>query len=650
MVDGTHVFPAGSDWYQLTKSESANSTSLNGWKRFEVTFVATSSSKTIKILDCARGSRGDVLGLTGIAIETCVKSTTDLCVGDLDDIDDDNDGITDLVENGGIDADGDCDSDGIPNYKDQTPGCPGLTFSDCPMPGFPNGDGINDFFDFDRDGIINSLDLDSDNDGIPDAWETRDPRMVDANADGMVDGVDNDGDGLLSSADADDNTYGGPGLTPEDLDRDGNPNYLDLDSDGDGITDITEALEAFDSDGLANGTDTDGDGVRENGGFNNNANNADNINGFGARGIIVKDRDGDGIPNPYDIDSDNDGITDNVEGQPTCSYVVPSGNDTDGDGVDNAYDTDNNICPRRAPGINPYDKDGDGTPDMYDLDTDNDTAPDVNEGSGIPGNFVTETGDADGDGLVDQFDIFNIKTATGLYTNNVTHSQMGPNGSFDGPVPSGSISQLPKSQAGGCADNVDRDWRNVQLLPVTLLEFNGNHNSGNIRLGWIVANEVNMSHYIVERSVDGVTYKAVGQQVKALGNSVATSYSLVDNVSDLTNTTVYYRLVQVGNDNSRKLSNVITFKLQGKAANNVVVHPNPATNFFVVRINATKDGNATVRVLDLAGRVVLQQNNRVATGSNAITFNNLANMASGTYNVQVILNDEVMNQRLIIAK
>jgi hypothetical protein len=109
-------------------------------------------------------------------------------------------------------------------------------------------------------------------------------------------------------------------------------------------------------------------------------------------------------------------------------------------------------------------------------------------------------------------------------------------------------------------------------------------------------------------------------------------------------------LVQVGNDNSRKLSNVITFKLQGKAANNVVVHPNPATNFFVVRINATKDGNATVRVLDLAGRVVLQQNSRIATGSNAITFNNLANMASGTYNVQVILNDEVMNQRLIIAK
>ncbi|HEX8331756.1 MAG TPA: T9SS type A sorting domain-containing protein, partial [Segetibacter sp.] len=287
---------------------------------------------------------------------------------------------------------------------------------------------------------------------------------------------------------------------------------------------------------------------------------------------------------------------------------------------------------------------------IYDEDTDNDLAPDVNEGSGIPGTFITQTGDADGDGLVDQFDNFNIKTATSIYYHNVVHSQMGPNGSFNGPVPGGSGAQLPKSQEGGCAEGVDRDWRNVQILPVTLLEFKGNLNSANIRLTWVVGNEVNMSHYIVERSTDGATFKTVGQQVRALGNSGNTNYSLLDNVSDLSTTTVYYRLVQVGKDGSSKLSNVITFKLQGKAVNSLTVNPNPAKTFFVVRVNATKDGNANIRVVDLAGRVVLQQNNRVATGSNAITFNNIDNIAAGTYNVQVMLNDEVMNEKLIIVK
>lgn len=65
----------------------------------------------------------------------------------------------------------------------------------------------------------------------------------------------------------------------------------------------------YDSDGIANGTDTDGDGMR--GGYTNAANVADNFNGFGGRGIRPIDSDNDGKPDAYDIDSDNDGIPDN---------------------------------------------------------------------------------------------------------------------------------------------------------------------------------------------------------------------------------------------------------------------------------------------------------------------------------------------------
>src|SRR5690606_37969566 len=146
------------------------------------------------------------------------------------------------------------------------------------------------------------------------------------------------------------------------------------------------------------------------------------------------DNDGDGHPNPYDIDSDNDGITDNVEGQPTCSEMQPFGTDTDSDGLDDAYDTDNDGCIRKAAGITPYDKDFDGTPDIRDLDTDNDSSPDVSEGSGISGDFVTNFNDSDEDGLIDQLDVFDIKTATALFVNNVAHSNIGPNGNFDGPL------------------------------------------------------------------------------------------------------------------------------------------------------------------------------------------------------------------------
>jgi hypothetical protein len=644
---GTSGLPDGSTAVlpvTLTEAATSNASALSGWKRVEFSFTASAPNMLIKIVDRASGLSGDEVAITGIGMEICERDTDGDCVADVDDLDDDNDGILDIDENHGYDALADCDGDGIMNYLDPTPGCPGLVWMDC------NNDGINDFFDFDKDGIINELDLDSDNDGILDVEETRDDNRVDLNRDGMVDGVDNDGDGILSTADADDAVYGGPGLTPEDLDRDGTPNYLDLDSDGDGISDLTEASGNWDSDGMVNGTDADGDGVRSYGGiYTNDAGNADNVEGFGAKGIDVLDTDNDGKTNPYDIDSDNDGITDNVEGQPTCSYKAPTGVDTDGDGLDDAYDTNSNPCILNGAGITPYDKDGDGTPDIYDLDTDNDGAADVNEGSGIYGNFVTNYNDTDDDGLIDQFDVFNIQTATSNFTNNVVHSNMGTNGNYDGPTPAGSNANLPQSVAGVCP-NVDRDWRNVSILPVTLLDFKGNLNSQVVKLNWKVTNESNISHYVVDRSSNGTSFTAIGK-VAATGNGGAvTNYTLDDNVSNLANTTVYYRLQQVEASGAGKYSNIIVFRLSAKNDVTLSVYPNPASTYFVLKVNAVKDGAASVRVMDVAGKTIVTQTSRVSTGSNAISFNSLNQIGAGTYNVQLIIDGQVFNEKLVIAK
>jgi hypothetical protein len=338
---------------------------------------------------------------------------------------------------------GDCDCDGIPNYLDTNNTSCSFTFTDC------NGDGINDLFDWDRDGIMNQVDLDSDNDGILDVVEARTTKNI-VIVNGMITGTDADKNGLLSgggSSAVDNGTgFNSPmanGLIPQDLDKDGYPNFLDLDSDGDGITDKTEALGVYDTDGLADGTDSDGDGVRSENFGSTAAATADNINGFGAKGLTLLDTDGDGVPDAYDIDSDNDGITDNAEAQATCSYKLPSGSDCDADGVDNSYDVVSSCvtCNKSSGGLTPYDKDGDGTPDYRDLDTDGDTAPDIYEGHTISGsgghtvpplNYWTgATGDADGDGLMDYFDGFNITTATGNYWRNVINNNMGNNGSYD---------------------------------------------------------------------------------------------------------------------------------------------------------------------------------------------------------------------------
>lgn len=102
------------------------------------------------------------------------------------------------------------------------------------------------------------------------------------------------------------------------------------------------------------------------------------------------DTDGDGIPNYQDLDSDGDGIPDNVEAQTSSGYIAPSGNDANNNGLDDAYE---------STGISAIDTDGDGTPDFLDTDSDNDGINDTTEAS-----LTLSGSDNDNDGLDNSID------------------------------------------------------------------------------------------------------------------------------------------------------------------------------------------------------------------------------------------------------
>jgi gliding motility-associated-like protein len=99
--------------------------------------------------------------------------------------------------------------------------------------------------------------------------------------------------------------------------------------------------------------------------------------------------------NYLDIDSDNDGIVDNIEAQASDSYDYPS---TNPDAKGMVYDS----------GLLPVDTEGDGIPDYMDDNADNDIRPDVLEGWDTDSNGTAEIlpsgGDTDQDGLDNSFD------------------------------------------------------------------------------------------------------------------------------------------------------------------------------------------------------------------------------------------------------
>jgi uncharacterized repeat protein (TIGR01451 family) len=311
-------------------------------------------------------------------------------------------GQTEIGNNFGARTGPDCDNDGLPDFLEGNGDTDGDSVADkCDLDSDNDGilDSVEGANDKDGDGVKNYLDLDSDNDGIPDAIEANTGVAPSGyiTSTGRISGFDTDSDGLLDVVDSLPLVAYGASvsiLANPNTDGDIVKNYLDLDSDNDGILDIIEA----------GGTDSNNDGQVDS--FADA--NGDGLNdSLTTSPLPIPNTDANGKPDYIDMDADGDGIPDFREGQSTAGYHIPVIiQDIDSDGVIDAYDIFYGGMP-----IVPVDKDSDGTPDYRDLDTDNDGVPDRIEGYDANKNGVADVSaagaDTDGDGIDNAFDTNN---------------------------------------------------------------------------------------------------------------------------------------------------------------------------------------------------------------------------------------------------
>lgn len=188
------------------------------------------------------------------------------------------------------------------------------------------------------------------------------------------------------------------------------------------------------------------------------------------------------------------------------------------------------------------------------------------------------------------------------------------------------------------------------LLPVKLLSFTGNYNNNATSLSWETEAEVDFSHYEIERSYNGSDFTTVSK-VSAQAGESRKQYFYTDNVGSSGNI-FYYRLKMVDVDGKFKYSNIIVIRRDAKSINGISVSPNPVigTSNATIRLSSVNTGKVDIRLIDLAGKVVLQQQSRVSEGINSISINNINRLQSGIYTIQVLQNDEAMATKISIVK
>jgi hypothetical protein len=149
------------------------------------------------------------------------------------------------------------------------------------------------------------------------------------------------------------------------------------------------------------------------------------------------------------------------------------------------------------------------------------------------------------------------------------------------------------------------------VLPLSLLSFTAIKNGKVNLLQWTTTQEINTSHFNVQRSYDGVEFTNIGTvQAKNISN-VTNNYQYTD--TEPLSGKNYYRLEIMDKDGYTEYSAIRTINVAAVASQ---LYPNPAANYITISFNSNVSQPAQVEIISLDGKVQKTMRMSLAPGYN----------------------------------
>jgi hypothetical protein len=181
------------------------------------------------------------------------------------------------------------------------------------------------------------------------------------------------------------------------------------------------------------------------------------------------------------------------------------------------------------------------------------------------------------------------------------------------------------------------------VLPVDLIAFTGKNVDKKYNLlQWKTENEINLSHYEIQKSSNSRTFVGIGN-VMAFGNTNSIKdYDFKD--FNTFNGHNYYRLKMIDINGNMSYSNVIDIYLKSKLE--ATVKPNPATANINLEINGVEDKNINIQMFDAAGRLIETKETYLNSFNTVIPFD-IQKLSVGMYYLRLTTDNETNDVKFI---
>lgn len=181
------------------------------------------------------------------------------------------------------------------------------------------------------------------------------------------------------------------------------------------------------------------------------------------------------------------------------------------------------------------------------------------------------------------------------------------------------------------------------VLPLRSIQLTAIGKASSIDVSWNTIGEENTSHFIVEKSSDGVNFSTLGS-VKANGSGNG-KYAFED-IKPVKGAN-YYRIRAVDIDQRYSYSTIVSAQFSASPKISLAVYPNPAQGKVNLQITNFAKGDYMVSITDLAGRRVMVKKISVETGFSSVPLS-IENLGKGVYVLKLEGND--MSPALLFQK